>query len=131
MKKLICFALSIVLVLCMSLVPTSVYAITASDIDETGGRTAFENANLTFSAFDVGDSSQDEAAIVKQWMESFGYTDIGSYNNAEDTITAQMIKEIGRDSDVIYINGHGEKYANMRIQNAAGTVVGYLCADLS
>lgn len=131
MKKLICFALSIVLVLCMSFVPTSVYAITASDIDETGGRTAFENANLTFSAFDVGDSSQDEVAIVKQWMESFGYTDMGSYNNAEDSITAKMIKEIGRNSDVIYINGHGEKYANMRIQNAAGTVVEYLCADLS
>lgn len=124
-------AVLLVLSICMSFIPTSVYAITVSDIDETDGRSAFEDANLTFSAFDVGDSSQDEVAIVKQWMESFGYTDIGSYNNAEEDIDPQTIKEIGRYSDVIYINGHGERYANMRIQNAAGTVVGYLCADLS
>lgn len=124
-------AVLLVLGICMSFIPTSVYAITVSDIDETEESRAFEDANLTFSAFDVGDSSQDEAAIVKQWMESFGYTDIGSYNNAEEAVSAQTIKEIGRNSDVIYINGHGEKYANMRIQNSAGTVVGYLCADLS
>ena len=91
----------------------------------------YSDVNRTFSAFDVGNSAEDEVAIVKQWMESFGYTDIGSYNNAESIISAQEIKEIGRYSDFVYINGHGEKYANMRIQNAAGEIVEYLCADLS
>lgn len=85
----------------------------------------------TFSTFDLGDSAEDESSLVKLKMEQLGYLDIGSFNSANEDISANKVKEIGRYSDVIYINGHGEYYANMRVQNSNGAVVGYVCADLS
>ncbi|MDD6200517.1 MAG: DNRLRE domain-containing protein [Firmicutes bacterium] len=92
---------------------------------------AYNYEGLTFSAFDVGDSSEDESSIVKEWMTKLGYTNVGTYNNADGIISAQTIKDVGRYSDIVYINGHGERYANMRVQNSTGAVVEYLCADLS
>ena len=102
----------------------------------------YSDVNLTFSAFDVGDSSEDEVAIVKQWMEGFGYTDIGTYNNADKKVLAESIKDIGRYSDVVYINGHGGRYANMKVKYGAeydingdgqpddeSNIISYLCAD--
>ncbi len=91
----------------------------------------YSYSGLTFSAFDVGDSSENEVAIVSEWLTDMGYTNIGAFNNADGYIHAQTIKDIGRYSDVVYINGHGEKYGNMRIQDSLGTVKEYLCADIS
>jgi len=103
---------------------------------------SYSYGGLTFSAFDVGDSTQNEVTIVEEWMTEFGYTNIGSYNNADKLVLAETIKDIGRYSDVVYINGHGGRYANMKIQygptedldgdgepDDGSNVISYLCAD--
>lgn len=90
----------------------------------------------TFSAFDIGDSSQDEVSLVSQYLTNYGYTNLGTYNNADHYISAQNIKDIGRYSDVVYINGHGGRYANLWVQydgDGDGIIdedpIEYLCAD--
>ena len=84
----------------------------------------------TFSAFDLGNSAEDEVALFKSRMERMGYLDIGSFNNANENISANKVKEIGRYSDIIYINGHGHGYANIQVRTNGGSVISeYLCAE--
>ena len=71
----------------------------------------------TFSAFDVGNSDEDEVALFESYLEGNGCTDIGTYNNADGPISAQLIKDVGRYSDIVYINGHGGRKAYLWIQD--------------
>lgn len=83
----------------------------------------------TFSAFDVGDSASQEATVVASWMSDFGYKNVGVYDSQQHSVPAQVVKDVGLYSDIVYINGHGEEYANMRVQNQDNDIVGYVCAD--
>ncbi|MDD4324468.1 MAG: RICIN domain-containing protein [Eubacteriales bacterium] len=71
----------------------------------------------TFSAFNVGDSNLGEDKMVAAQLKLFGYQDIGTYEN---NVTAARIKQLGRYSDIIYINGHGDGAASLAIQHTLG-----------
>lgn len=89
-------------------------------------------SGFTFSAFDIGDSKQDEVSIVKNYLETYeGYTDIGSCRNTDGPVSGEIIRDISRYSDIVYINGHGLKKANLQIQDSSETRVGWLCAESS
>lgn len=86
---------------------------------------------LTFSAFDFGDNANvDESALFAGRMEALGYVNIGTFNDATENVTAAKVKEIGRYSDIIYINGHGHGYANIQVRVDGGNVISeYFCAE--
>ena len=92
---------------------------------------AYSYSGLTFSAFDMSDSNADEVAIVKDYLEGYGYTDIGSYKNTEGFVSGQLAKDIGRLSDIVYICGHGGRYSNLQIKDSNGTIIEYICPDES
>ena len=83
----------------------------------------------TFSIFDVGESTEDEAALVKRYLEYDGYTSVGIYDNSNYYVPAQAIKDIGRYSDVVYLNGHGGFYANLWVMDSNKITCEYLCAE--
>lgn len=88
----------------------------------------------TFSAFDIGNSVSDEVAVVKSGFESFGLTDIGSYKNDDGFIPGQLVKDIGKYSDIVYINAHGGQRSNLFVQECGSDThekEEYLCADES
>ena len=90
------------------------------------------NTGLTFSALDIGDSTEDEAGLFASYFSDYGYTNIGSYNNINGFIPAQKVKELGRYSDIVYINGHGGRPACLYVESyetGDDVVVEYLCAD--
>lgn len=92
----------------------------------------YSDVNFTFSAFDMGDSSQDEAALVNSKFAGYGYTSIGTYNNKSKYIPLESPIDVGRYSDIIYINSHGGRGAYMWHQTYNGdtaTKDGYICAD--
>ena len=92
----------------------------------------YSDVNFTFSAFDMGDSSQDEAALVNSKLAGYGYTSIGTYNNKTNYIPLESPIDVGRYSDIIYINSHGGRGAYMWHQTYNGTTAtkdGYICAD--
>lgn len=82
----------------------------------------------TFSAFDVGNSTEDEAGLVKSWMLKAGYLNIGTFNNANGYVSADKIKQTGLYSDIIYINGHGDRAASLSVQDSQGAWKEYLSA---
>ena len=92
----------------------------------------YSDLKFTFSAFDMGDSSQDEAALVNSKLVGYGYTSIGTYNNKTNYIPLESPIDVGRYSDIIYINSHGGRGAYMWHQTyngATATKDGYVCAD--
>ena len=89
------------------------------------------NTGLTFSAFDVGDSAEDEVGIVEAHFEDIGYTDIGTYRNTEGFVSGRLFKELSQYSDIVYMNGHGLRYANLKVQNANKELIEYVCAESS
>ncbi|MBQ7822579.1 MAG: hypothetical protein IJ338_00105 [Bacteroidaceae bacterium] len=93
--------------------------------------TILSSGGMNFFAFDVGNSSQDEVAVVAKWMSDFGYTSNGTYDNADGTVSTATIIDVARNSDVVYINGHGGEYANIQVRNSNGNITSYLCADAS
>lgn len=77
---------------------------------------AYDYPGLTFAAFDVCDSrNTNEAAYIKQKLEALGYTCVAAYSNDVKTVYGQSIKDIGRYADLVYINGHGHRYADIDI----------------
>lgn len=87
------------------------------------------DTSKTFAAFDVGNSSQDEVSFVADWMEDFGYRSNGLYNNADATVSASVIKTVGRNSEVVYINSHGGQATNIKVYDNDLILRSYLCAD--
>lgn len=114
--------------LCPTLLGATGVNVSANSENE---QSAVLSSNMTFSAFDVGTSSQDEVSLVADWMTDFGYTSKGTYDNADGTVSASTIKSVARNSDVVYINSHGGKYANIHVYNSSGNLTSYLCADAS
>ena len=88
-------------------------------------------SGLTFSAFDMSDSDDDEVDLVRSYLQSYGYTDIGSYKNTDGFVPAQLAKDLGRLSDIVYICGHGGLYSNLYVKDSNGAIVEYICADES
>lgn len=88
--------------------------------------------NKTFVAFDVGDSSADEVALVAEHMRDMGYTAIGLYDNADGNVSASTIRSMARNANIVYINSHGGQYANIYIYDSRGNrTSSCLCADES
>lgn len=93
------------------------------------GFSAFSYSGPTFSALDVGDSPNDEAELFARYFSNYGYTNIGSYNNADEFIPAQTVKDLGRYSDIVYVNGHGGRPPCLwveRYESGEDKVVEYL-----
>ena len=94
----------------------------------------YSDVSFTFSAFDIGDSNQDEAGLVKQKLAGYGYTSIGTYNNKDKYIPLETPIDLGQYSDIVYINSHGGRGAYMWHQSYEGDtaqVDGYIGADAS
>ena len=89
----------------------------------------YDYPGLTFSAFDVSDSATNEATFIKELLEELGYTCVAAYSNNVKTVSGQLIKEIGRHTDLVYINGHGHRYANIDIRDKNNTIIGTFCPD--
>ena len=89
------------------------------------------NGYKTFSAFDVGDSSENEIGVIQNLFKGLGYKQVCALDNKNGYIPAQTIKDVGSYSDFIYMNGHGGAYTNMWIQDSTKAIKEYLCADVS
>ena len=91
----------------------------------------YDYTGLTFSAFDVSDLGTDinEAEILKAHLESFGYTCVAAESNSNKTISGQLIKDIGRYTDIVYINAHGYKSANILIYDKNNNGFEYFCPE--
>lgn len=91
----------------------------------------YDYTGLTFSAFDVSDLGTDinEAEIMKAHLESFGYTCVEAESNNIRTVSGQLIRDIGRYTDIVYINSHGYPYANIVIHDENAERIEYFCAE--
>ena len=97
----------------------------------------YDYPGLTFSAFDVSDLIKDddlgvainEAEIIKAHLEALDYTCVEAESNNVRTVSGQLIKDIGRYTDIVYINSHGYGYTNIVNHDMTGDPIEYFCAE--
>ena len=88
------------------------------------------SSTRTFSAFDFGNGTEyDEVSLFAQNMRNLGYYEVGTFLTTDKVLDPTKVKEIGQFSDIVYLNGHGDRTAALVIQNATGSWVDGLSAD--
>ena len=93
---------------------------TASGNGTASQQWIFEEAHVklsgykTFSAIDGGDGAKNEVELVQSKL-SGKFTKITVLDNTKIYRSAQTMKEAGRYSDILYLNGHGDWGANLAV----------------
>ena len=81
--------------------------------------------SLSFSAFLIGYGTHCPASLVNRRLSNLNFTNNGTFNNHTGNFaSASTIRSLGRESDVVFIAGHGANAAAMLVQNVDANSAG-------
>jgi len=85
--------------------------------------------SLRFAAFLIGYGNRCPVTLVSNNLTNIGYTSRGTFNNSTGTFaSASTVWARARESDVVFIGGHGANAASMLVQDRNRNAVELLSA---